>query len=300
MPYEDFFGYFPRRDRLDFLLAFVEPLPDVDAAEHWMEKYGNVDGYLYPDQTHTRRSLEGGTIWHKVPKSYRPTLLHRLPASHRVVIDNQPANVHQARYGLAGFLIHFLGFLQGFRLHFYDWWIDGRVPLKSTADYHAPRSTEVVRCVDAAVDTWNSLSQRQKMVILNALFLHSRTPMHAFEWERFQAEYQVFDAIYAVARDTGRVPRVPHKKRIEAMCQSFSIPADNARTAIIVRLRNDLQHEALWDGRMPGEARSEDSFYASLWLSKFTRRAALALLGIHGPYVRSSWWGLGTDSLQLD
>jgi len=112
------------------------------------------------------------------------------------------------------------------------------------------------------------------------------------EWERFQAEYQVFDALYSIARDVGIVSRVPHVERIPAMCASFGLPMEATCVATIVRLRNDLLHEALWAGRMPGEARGNEAFHSSFWLDHLSSRLTLALLGINGPYVQSPWWGI--------
>ena len=65
---------------------------------------------------------------------------------------------------------------------------------------------------------------------------------------------------------------------------------DQSRVDTIVRLRNDVLHEALWDGRTPGEARSPASVAASMWLDGLSRRVTLALLGLSGQYVRSFWW----------
>jgi len=114
------------------------------------------------------------------------------------------------------------------------------------------------------------------------------------EWELFQAEYQIVDAVFRIAHKTHQlVDPKKHGERIRCLCDFFGIPSDDAKVGHIVKLRNELLHEALWDERMPGEARSPDSLYASIWLHKLTRRLLLAVLGITGTYVQSGWWGMG-------
>ena len=292
MAYQDFFGYLPLERSLVLSFGSVEPLPELPGVVKWIEKYANIDGYFYADGIHTRRSHDGGKTFKRVPKSTRPALLHRLPATHKLELPTHPDDREAARYGIAGFVMHMAAFLYGRRCHFYDWWLDGRMSLKSTCDYHEPRLEDAIHCFETGAATWSSWPTRQKTVALNALFLKTRTHSRELEWERFQAEYQVFDALYAIGRDLGMVPRVPHAERIPAMCDQFGIPWDQSRVDTIVRLRNDLLHEALWDGRMPGEARGNEAFYSSFWLDHLTRRLALRLLGVRGTYPQSAWWRL--------
>jgi hypothetical protein len=117
------------------------------------------------------------------------------------------------------------------------------------------------------------------------------------EWERFQAAYQVADAIFALGRRLGRYPKsvgATHIRRIPDFCTHFGMQSDDEIVESVVRLRNDLLHEALWDGTMPGHAHSDTSFRATLWLEHFSRRAFLRICGFDGSYVRSPWWGMGS------
>jgi len=290
MAYQDVFGYLPVEESFSFSFGSVSPVQEFRSAVDWVERHANINGYLYPDVEEPYRSYDRKT-YETIPKS-RPGLIHRVPVTHRMNLRAHSDDQQAARYGLAGFLMHMLAFVYGYRCHFYDWWLDGRVRLKSSCDYHEPRLDDVVYCLETAVAKWSGWPDRQRTVALNALFLKTRSQIYESEWERFQAEYQVFDALYAIARDVGIVAKVPHPRRIPAMCNQFGIPTDRSHVDIIVRLRNDLLHEALWDERTPGEARSEQSFYSSIWLDNLCRRLGLALLGVSGAYVQSSWWGL--------
>lgn len=300
MAYEDSFGYLPLQHSFSLTCGSITPLPSFQSAVESVETDANVDGYLYPYLVHRARSNDNGNTWEKIPKSERPALLRRLPATHRIELPDLPDDQETARYGLAGFIVHFLGFLYGRRFQFHDWWVDGRVALNRSSDHSEPREDDAAYSIDRGIATWSSWPERQRIVALNVLFLKSRAHVYELEWERFQAEYQIFDALYAIARKLKLVTKVAHRDRIPAMCQAFGIPTDQSRVDTIVRLRNDVIHEALWDGRMPGEARSPSSFSASLWLDGLSRRVTIALLGMNGEYVRSFWWSRSHFHLGID
>jgi len=281
--------------------AKIATLPEFSEIVEGVGTYTHPDGHVYPPLIHERRMKPGWKRDRKVPQSDRPALMHRMPATHSVAID-QDLSQETARYGLAGFLAHFLGFLFGFRCQFYDWSMDGRVNVKSSVDHTLPTPRQAALVSKSAMDAWNRFAPRQQAVAINCLFLHSRTLTYELEWERFQAEYQVFDAVFALARDTGTIAgvgAVRHRERIKEICKQLTIPFHPTNTDIIIRLRNELIHEALWDGRMPGEARSMESAYASYWLHSLSRRALFRCLKATGDYARSAWWGLGRYRFDL-
>jgi hypothetical protein len=299
MAYQDLFGFLPVHETLSLSFGSVTPLPDYQAAAAWVTANAHRDGHLYPPQVHQVRKTGDDAITEKIPLSERCALLHRLPASHRLELPSHPDDAESARYGLAGFVMHMAGFLYGHRCHFHDWWLDGRVSIKSRCDYSEPNLREAIYCMEQAAKTWTGWPNRQRTVGLNLLFLKMRTHIYELEWERLQAEYQVFDGIYAVARDTGLLGKVSHRERIRAVCSLFGVPVDTGRVDTIVTLRNDLLHEALWDGGMPGAARRSAPFYASIWLDHLSRRLILALLGIQAKYIQSVWWALGVRTLDI-
>ena len=300
MTYQDSFGYLPVLHSFSLSCGSVTPLPVIRNAVETVEADANVDGYLYPPLLRRVTSHDRGKTWEEIPGSKRPALLHRLPATHTIELPHHAENQKVARFGLAGFIVHFLGFLCGRRLQFHDWWVDGRVALKSASDHSEPSADDAVFLLESAIPTWSAWKERQRLVALNALFLKSRTHVYELEWERFQAEYQVFDALYAVARDVGHVSEEKHRDRIPAVCKAFGIPHDPSRVDTIVRLRNDLLHEALWDGRMPGAAARPAAFYASIWLDRLSRRLTFALLGMRGQYLRGHWWSLSHSELSIE
>lgn len=291
--YTDEFYYVPLLGGAMFSGGQIEPVEKLAEIIEAVKGYTNPDGFIYPPIIHTR------TGWPKkksrrIPGSERAASLYKLPVTHTLRLDRDDNNREALRNGDAGFLIHLFAFLYGFRAQFHDWWIDSRVKAKSDTDYHQPRAECVARCIDAAFRRFQIWPSRQQTVAINCLFLHSRIWGHEMEWERFQAAYQVVDGVYALARDTAQLPRrtAPHADRLSLFCQHFGIAADEEKIQTVVKLRNELLHEVLWDGGMPGTARSNDSFYAAIWLENLGRRMILAALGLTGTYIRSPWWGL--------
>ena len=292
--YDDAFGYLP----LDVLARFnggkICRVVGFEEVLKTVEQWTCIDGYIYPGIDQTAYSA-GRSPSNKVGCSAKHAVLHRLPATHMLCLEQQFSDKKEARYGVGGFLIHFLGFLYGYRCQFADWWFDGRVSTRAQNDHNPPRQHELNALLDLAVSRWNHLSIPQQVVAINALYLHSRTFVYELEWERFQAEYQVFDAAFSLARTVGHIlakKKISHGDRMRAVCERYSIPFDAAKVSTIVKLRNQLLHEAIWDGRMPGEARSETSALAPLWVNRLTRRLLLGALGFEGKYISGAWWTL--------
>ena len=280
--YKDKFGYLPYGFEVNFSRGRIIPRPHFDKAVQLMRRRTHTNQYVYPPR--------------KAKSTPRAASLHHLPSTHTLELDGRFPNQEQVRYGDGGFVIHFLGFLYGHRCQFYDWWVDGRVLIPDEIDHRPPSPKQAEEIISHALRTWRDFQNRQRFVAINALFLHTRTQMYEFEWERFSNNYQIFDAVYALARDTGVLSRsrlTRHEDRIGRICDQFEIPMDSERVKRLVKLRNDLLHEAIWDERMPGESRSEFSFQASHWLHRLTKRAMLAVLGLRGPYIKTHWWTFG-------
>lgn len=282
--------------RLDFGDGRIEPLASVQSAIKALSKITNPDGYIYPPIVHTRRGWPESES-KKVRGSDRGAFLYRLPATHTLTLRGEDDQKVQ-RYGDAGFLIHFFGLVYGWRCQFHDWWIDGRIKASSHGDHIAPRTADAEACIQAALASFRTWTAVPKVVAINAMYLHARIWTYESEWERFQAAYQVTDAIFALAVDTGTIRSrrtVPHANRIFILCDRLGLYYDETKIKYVVELRNALLHQALWVGGMPGHASPDDrSFYAAIWLENLSRRALLALYGLRGPYIGSSWSKLTT------
>ena len=290
----DEFGFLPIDLSLNLTVGNISTLPNLELVVEHFYKMANPDKYIYPPISYQTRKVKSGKF-RKIPFSERAVSLYRIPVTHAIKLRSA-LDQAEARRNISGFLIHFLGFLFGYRCQFKDWSIDGRIRTSSDGEHPIPRLKLTESLIQHALDSWQRFPARQRIVATNILYLHQRASNISFEWERLQAEYQVCDAIFALARDTKQLQsqgRIGHADQLNCLCDLYSIPKNTDIVSKAVRLRNDIIHEALWDGGMPGEARSPESGYISIWLHNLTRRLIFAIFGFQGNFISSKWWFLG-------
>jgi hypothetical protein len=292
------FGHIPSRLDLCFDGGQVRTLDPHDP--DWMASVAHPDGYVYPPIVRTVTESPSGSP-EPVPNSERGSLLHRFPATHTLVLfDGERENDAALRDGVAGFCIHFLGFVCGHRTQFSDWWIDGRVPVSPVTDAPPIYPREVGTALELALGGWTRMAKAEQRVVTNAFFMHNRVPVYEWPWERFMVEYQVFDAMFRVANRTDGVTGRGHSARLAAVADHYGLLRDDERFKKIATLRNQLFHETLWAGGMPTAGGGEDGYYSSIWLKGINQRLGMALLGFTGPYIASSWYSLIQGFLDLD
>ncbi|TSA19334.1 hypothetical protein D4R75_09990 [bacterium] len=264
--------------------------PNFAESKQTVESRTNLDGYVYPWITHrARTNLRTGKT-RKLAHTERQTLLHQMPVSHDLVMEGTSDPI-EARKFLSGFVMHCFSFLYGTRLQFHDWWLDGRIPMKSTVDVNV-RLSAVDRFVSSAIHTWREkLDDRQRMVASNVLFLFAKSGSLEWDWEKCQMEYIVFDATFSLGWNKPFNP--PHAQRFEAICETYGLLNNPDLTKLFVTLRNDLFHEALWDSGQPGTARSSIASYAPYNLRRFNHRLLTAILSGTSEYTKSDWWHMG-------
>jgi len=296
---QDYFGFLPWKWVLEFEGGKIIPHPKFEEAATWVDKYTHEDGFLYPS-IKNRWVVDPSTMkpLRKIPKTEKPAHLYRIPPSHKICLSG--LDIHEdMRKGPGFFLINLLAYLFGVRLQFHDWWLDGRLPIREKARTHNIHFTK-----DTAEDfllhcyqIWGNWPEKEQKLITNLLFLHSRAPSYEWDWERFTIEYMVLDGCYRLARSLHLIQKKRIKKKsrdsgkpIKALCDSFSIPYDDNLACKIVRLRNELFHETLWDGSQPGTSISSFAFMSPIYLRRLNQRIIPALIGYKTPYIQSKWW----------
>jgi hypothetical protein len=286
--YRDEFGFIPIELEIEFGAGRVSTAPTFQNAIETVRAESH-NGFYEPIAVTWTRGPD--REWEPVPGSEQPAFLFRVPATHSLLLHERGTDREEARRGNAAFIIHFLGFLHGFRAQFSDWRFDGRLPLGEKPDTIL-YGRDLPYFIDTAHNTWLDLPPRQQMLTTNALYMHSRAPTYRWAWERFVAEYQVVDSIFAVLDKTAQPrPKVTqHKERIAFLCQQFGLRRNTEWEARFVKLRNELFHEALWDNAAPQSDGSTDAAVAPHRLHALTRRTLLALLGIRADYIHSSWF----------
>lgn len=128
--------------------------------------------------------------------------------------------------------------------------------------------------------------------------MHGKASSCEWAWDEFIYRYMVFDAIYKFYSLLVDKRANSHKERVVFLCKKFSIPYpkkdDEDIVAKIVKLRNDLFHEALWDSATPGLQDSE-AYLAAKWLGKLNARLITAVSGYNNKYSKSPWWFFGWE-----
>ncbi len=286
------FGFMPRQSSLAFAGWQVAPLDRFEDVKQWMVKHAHKDGFLYPPLGHSQTA--DGEV---VPHSHRPVHLHRVPASHSLSTEYERRTSKNDRTG-AAMVIHLLGFWHGTWLQFGDWWFDARIPLSTNSLNESNKAAE--HFLTHAVDAWRKWPDEARKRFVNILFMFNRAPSYEWDWEHFAVEYMVLDALYRMAIDLQLMPRVKrHMERIDGMCQHLRVPENSTMSKELVRLRNDLLHETLWDKGQPGSAGSGAAFMCQFHLRRLNLRLVPAILDYRNDFVRTNWWTLGPYAFGL-
>lgn len=263
----------------------------------------NADRFVYPPlekrMRATQPKVQDGNVfpeeqwdWEEIQKTERPAHLHRLPPSHELQLDEPPFENNLRKHDGA-FLMYLTGYLYGYRLQFYDWWFDGRVNMKSSHNINV-RDEKATDFLSMSYANWKTWSPDMRKYFTNILYMNSRSELYEWDWERFMIAYMVFDACYAYAEQRGEVRSPTHKGRFEAMCKQYGLYFDAAVSEKIVGLRNDLFHEALWDGGQPCSSGGQRSFCYTEFLRGINHRLIPAILGYSTEYIGSRWDCFGT------
>src|SRR5262249_34951924 len=153
----------------------------------------------------------------------------------------------------ASFIIHLLGYLHETQLQFGDWWFDVRVRISKDSLSSCTKTNE--HFVSHAYEAWQKWPPRVRVRFANILFMFNRALSYEWDWEHFNIQYMVFDALYITAAELNLITKVKsHKARLSHTCKSLGLLEEPDRFKEFVRLRNDLFHEALWDNGQPGTA----------------------------------------------
>jgi len=291
----DRFGFLSNGESFEFDSGSIVRLPEFDEHAAWVAKVKHEDGFVYPRQVITVRQLKypatigDSSAWEEVPGTERPGLLHSLPSSHEIRLHAASTSA-DLRSADGAFIIHLLGYLFGLRVQFTGWRLDMRIPVESTHGAYVHRD-DASAFVSQAYRTWQGWPERSRKKMTNALYMNARSPCYEWGWEQFMMNYMVFDALYRIAVDSlGLQEASSHRDRFERLANRFTLARDVERWERIYALRNELFHEALWEGFHPCTDGSLAAEYASHELRRINHRLIPALLEFDTGYVRSAWW----------
>jgi hypothetical protein len=287
----DAFGFLPIPRAIIFDRGAAEPLPTLSSdIANVMHQLTHRDGYRYPPQ---ENALAVEVFTPLGGQTERPAHLHQMPSSHVLRLVTRPAETAAPfRLGDGAFLIQFIALIFGYRLQFESWWFDGRLPMFPRRWRLPLQSDQDSRLLSAAYSAWRGWPSRERVRFTNLVYMHVRSATYGWDWERFTINYMVLDGCYKMALRLNLVPEIRrHRERLAGMLQAFGMPI-HADAAKIVAFRNDLFHEALWDGGQPGTGSRIGPKYAD-HLSRINDRFLFALTGYRGPYLTADWSSIG-------
>jgi hypothetical protein len=294
MSYKDKFGFLPLEVSFNLTDCAIYPVDNFEEINNKVKRYVS-EGFIYPPL--------------KDPVTERPEHLHELPASHRIEIQNTLENEKDLRLGVSGFIINLLGYIYGLRLQFCSWKFDGRVAYEPFKHHNIapPKVSMAEDFLNHALNKYKSWDDKSKLLFTNLLFMHNRAPSYEWDWERFTIEYMVLDALWKLIekhnpadvqsyKNNNNIRNgIPHKKRIYAICYICNLHCDNQKIDDIVKLRNDLFHEALWGGSHPCTAIDITKAGLPDHLRRLNQRIIPAVLDYQTVYVESNWTYGGTS-----
>jgi len=293
----DQFGFLPKQLDLECSGFKIYCVDNFHETLKSIKETVNRDGFIYPRMTYsavvnptTMREIK------RIPNSERPTLLYKLPPSHHIEFetDDIMKEKKELRRELFGFIMHLIGYIFGVRLQFHDWWFDGRTPFDSQHNIGITKK-KLEEFLVHAINKFMSWEKEKQISFVNILYMHNRAPSYEWDWETFIIEYMVFDACWKFS-GLGKTTKTKHENRINRICTEYKLYQKNDVIEKIVKLRNNLFHEALWCGEMPCTVADNDDFFVSYHLRRLNQRLIPALLGYNSTYVGSDWTCLGSHS----
>ena len=298
---KDLIGFLPRKISIEFDGGRFRALDSFDEVAKHLRLRTNRDGYVYPPQTVSvvasqvadgRLLQDNEKKWEEVPNSERPALLHRLPASHELSISNPPVGLI-FRESDGAFLMHLASYLFGVRLQFHDWWFDGRVPVVSTHNiFVTPQGAN--NFFSHSYNTWKNWEPDHRYLFTNILYMNSRSPSYEWDWEQFIIDYMVLDSCYHISSKLYKIKGNNDIRQIKNMCDHFGLATDDSSIRIIVRLRHNLFHKALWDGSHPCTAIPADAWRQVNMLRNLNQRLIAAIIRFDTEYINIPWSNRGT------
>jgi len=170
--------------------------PDFDAAKAGLTRMSIRMDFIYPPIVRNVRIYpsSGKKTW--LPKTQTACVAAQNATFARSGAKGSERH-SEVSFGIVRFCDPLFGFLFGTRLQYCDWWLEGRIPIKSTSNVYVDRKT-AESFVSKAIATWKNFDRRNKRVVSNVLYLYAKSGSLEWDWERFQMEYTVFDACHAL------------------------------------------------------------------------------------------------------
>lgn len=298
---DDYFGFVPIEEEWDLVEYRISPVDEFRRiVDDTLDDSYESEGFYYPPPARiVTCSSKGGEQVR--PRSRHVAFPYPVPATHRIKHTGPQASISAAewRKGEGGFLIHALGFLLRLRCQFHDWWFDSRLPIR-TVPICVMTNRDISRLLAMMLTSYRTWTPEVRVRFANALFLKSRNLAYQWTWERFSAEYTVFDALYRCATGLRLVTAAgghgAHFKDLGVKGLICWDPPHEVETGLFVHFRNNLIHEGLWVSGSPTSNAYSDGYRT---LSQLNDRLALAVAGVDCSFTQSCWLTMTNFTLGL-
>jgi hypothetical protein len=235
------FGYYPESIIVDTESIKIKNLPELDRKIAEVSGSSHVEGdWIYAPHG-TILNSNGRTI----ERPYQARIFG-LPKTHSFEHSRTDDE------GQAVFLLWVISFILGIRLTSTQAGFLDATPIRpgTLVDFIlVPMKEQIRRSLELAEVFWaDNRTDREYAkgftAAVHALFL-GQSPQH-LQFESFMFLYIGLDACYALAAKLGKVRgRLPHKRRIGAMCDAFAIRTPEWADAVAC-LRNFTLHEGIF------------------------------------------------------
>ena len=217
-----------------------------------------------------------------------------LPNTHVLVTINDSFDRE-----LGEFLILVVGFMLGLRLT-----IEGTGHLTATPTKpgklvgFTPTDSELLHGLTKAAHFWNSTDPDQRKLAFAAIHWYLVAQSYRHQYEQLVWGYTVLDNLHRLTKLRSRTyidrfrKQETHGRRPECLADEYNIPlplsfagiAKHGSTATntgrLIKLRNELFHEARWLGEPIGYKSSDDAHEVLMNLRHFNSQLILGLLDI--------------------
>lgn len=261
----------------------VTPVDDYYALIADFHENGRVSrGWILPPVKKVTHSKFEKAVF-KNTEALENSHIFAMPSTHDIEVDSGGEDK-------AKFMILALGLLYGLYLApngFHYMYRVAYEPGKLTGI--RPVRADVERGLSRISEKYDQLSINDRGQLYAAIYWFLVGQSASNVWERFDSQYKVLDGIYKISG----IGKCPHAKRPSELASAYglnppswaAIPV-HSRTCKLASLRNELVHEAKFNGEPIGYSNPSESF--DIEFRAFNLKLICAFIGLQTPYITAS------------
>ena len=270
------FGYLPIMKNIDSNSFKCSTLPNLSTYEEIVKNWHYIDGnWAYPPWESDPR------FDNKIP--LKPVTVFGFNPSH--IIESKIDNVSVEN--IEKYLVLIIGFLNGLHLLPENWIHFRRTAIKPgtlVGFIISPQDEKEI--IELALAKYNSYSERYKKAMYGIIHWFLASQEYTTQFDRFNNQYIVTDSIYRFCYDNDpdkKKGKQGHNERIKYLCEKLDIELPDwakvtGKESYISKLRNNLIHEAMFNGEPIGFKQTEINI--NLCLTNLNELFILRLLGL--------------------